>query len=243
MSIPWAWLPVTKTTSGHKGAALGWQRKIPVSGRGHLWRGVPALGSEQGGHPWTWLCLTHETRRNAWNCGRQLPSCVVTWPSGLLRVFLSQGARASEMKGYIFDCVRQRWQKAKLLTYWGCFAGQRALGLEPDTRVPALFSGPSLTFSVAISLCRRELISAFWVLIVKWDICNKKCVDKIFYELKMHVSTSPCAPQITLHFSIFSPTSNTAPVCSLVTHLEIELSAQRAGGLFVSCFGHHLSTQ
>ena len=51
----------------------------------------------------------------------------------------------------------------------------------------------------------------------------------------MHVSTFPCAPQITLHFSIFSPTSNTALECSLVTHLEIELSAQRAGGLFI-CF-------
>lgn len=72
---------------------------------------------------------------------------------GSSRVFLSQGPRRVKAKDRSL-CVRQRWQSRSL--YWGCFAGQRALGLESDTRVPALFSGPSLTFSVAISLCKMD---------------------------------------------------------------------------------------
>ena len=175
MSIPWAWLPVTKPTSSHKGAALGWQRKIPVSERGHLWRGVPALGSEQGGHPWTWLCLTHKTVA--------------------LHVELQQ--TAAKLRGHLAirappgsSCHRgprrAKWKDVPL-TVWGkgdkkqnCslteavlqgrgpWAWSLTLGFQPCSVGQAWLS-------VAISLCRMGLISVFWVLIVKWDVYQKMC--------------------------------------------------------------------
>ena len=216
MGIPWAWSRVTKRTSGHKGAALGRERSRRVweqtslrrgSGSG-IWAMRPSLNLAL---PDLWGSDTIPSRASWGPAGTTAGNCKATWviwTSGLLQgLTLAVWPRQVNWKDplwlhqLLFRVYDKREEKQNHSLYWGCFAGQRALGLESDTWVPGVVHVPSLTFSVAISLCKIGLIPASWVLIGKQAYIIQNVQIK-YSELKMQAKTFPSAAWIiiTLYF-------------------------------------------